>query len=353
MYRSVCAALVVSTGIYAAYGVLAGSLAFIGIDQAHPTGGRILVSGGLVSLLAAVWAAVLARSGSHRGSTVLTGAAGGVVFAGATFYLYFGGAPPQPARTTIGVGLVGVQVAAVPVVAWLLRGPRGTRPGPAVLTGLMVLVGGGTMIYASVTHQVEARETITHQVAAVIVESGRGDITIHASGARGTVQVIRRGRLRVGSDLAPLEFSDGNTLIIDDQTDDSETSGISYEVRVPAGVRIGATTFSGTIDADGDFSSVVLQTATGTVETELSATTVFAYATTGGRIDLRLQRAPTQLTSESDSGDIDVRLPADQAYTVETRSGSGVTHVTVQQDSTSTHQVKATSGTGNITIQPG
>ncbi|WP_407068261.1 DUF4097 family beta strand repeat-containing protein [Lapillicoccus sp.] len=179
------------------------------------------------------------------------------------------------------------------------------------------------MIYASVTHQVEARETITHQVAAVIVESGRGDITIHASGARGTVQVIRRGRLRVGSDLAPLEFSDGNTLIIDDQTDDSETSGISYEVRVPAGVRIGATTFSGTIDADGDFSSVVLQTATGTVETELSATTVFAYATTGGRIDLRLQMAPTQLTSESDSGDIDVRLPADQAYTVETRSGSG------------------------------
>ncbi len=197
-----------------------------------------------------------------------------------------------------------------------------------MLTGLMVLVGGGTMIYASVTHQVEARETITHQVAAVIVESGRGDITIHASGARGTVQVIRRGRLRVGSDLAPLEFSDGNTLIIDDQTDDSETSGISYEVRVPAGVRIGATTFSGTIDADGDFSSVVLQTATGTVETELSATTVFAYAT---RTAPRLTRSKQPAgPATSPSSQDDHRRPPSRAFAGRRRRTTAVETATAK-----------------------
>ena len=384
-YRTACAVLAALTGIYAAIGVLLGWALFSVGDVVHPTEGRMFLLGALACLGAALWAAVLARPRSpHRGSTVLVGAVGGLLLTAGSFYLYGGGASARPPKTTIGLAFVGVQVAAVPVVAWILGGlpdssarpptsgteaghaspsvpPAAAEPGArrrfrhrvsgfALLTGLALF--GGTAIYGLGTRQIEAHETITHQVTAVFVRSGSGDITVHGTGAAGTVELIRRARLGAWGDLPPYEFSSGDNLELGPRKDNDDDWGISYEIRVPAGVKVNADTVYGNIDADGEFSTVGFQSAYGHVKADLSASTVDAYVFNGGSVNLRLRVAPAQLTTDADTGDVDVRLPGDQAYAVETRSG-GVPQVTVQQDSRSPHRIKATSGSGAVTVQPG
>lgn len=121
-YRTVCAALAVATGIYAAYGSLATLVGVLLSGGIRTLVDWLFCAGALACLGAAIWAAALARGGRHQGFTLVVGLLGGLVLAGMTAYLVGGEAPPRPPRTTIGLAFIGVQVAAVPVLAWLRAG---------------------------------------------------------------------------------------------------------------------------------------------------------------------------------------------------------------------------------------
>lgn len=352
--RAACAALCVATGVYAAFAGLIGSVALLGLDDtAHPTEARTYPLGALVCLVAAVWAGWLAYRGPQLGWRLVVGSIAGVVLAAMTFYLWGGGAPPEPPRTTIGLVFAGVQVAAVPILALLLSRPH--LRGPAAVLGIgVLLLGAGTTIYASGTRQVEEQQTVMHQITAVTIRSGSGDITIHGDGAPGSMEVIRRARLGAWRDLPPLMLGDGDQPSLGGNQNSVYDSDVSYEVRVPSGVRVSAQTFSGNVVVDGAFSSVLLQGGSGYVRADLSTTSVDANTTMGGNINLRLRTAPASVALLSDSGKVDVALPANQKYAVEITpiAGSGAVDVTVPQASASTHRVKATVGSGGLSLHP-
>jgi len=351
--RAICAAICVATGVYAAFAGLIGLVALLGLDDtAHPTEARTYPLGALACLVSAVWAGRLAYRRPPRGWTLGVGSVAGVVLAAMTFYLWGGGAPPQPPRTTIGLVFAGVQVAAVPILALLLRRPRLRCPAAAVLGIGVLLLGAGTTIYASGTRQVEERQTVGHQITAVTISSGIGDITIHGDGAPGSMEVIRRARLGAWRDLPPIVLEDSDQPSLGGNQNSVFDSDVSYEVRVPAGVRVSAQTFSGNVVADGEFSSVRLQGGSGYVRADLSPTFVDAYTTMGGSINLRLRTAPTALALSSDSGRVDVGLPADATYAIETPRAVPGAVVTVLQDSASTHRVTVTVGAGGLSLHP-
>ena len=216
---------------------------------------------------------------------------------------------------------------------------------------MLVLAGAGAAVaLAGVGQRVEQHDLLTHQISALTVNTGGGDVTVRTGGAPGTVEVTRKTRSAGAlTALGPTSW-DGNTLIL---LGDCEGCGdIDYEIRVPAGVDVTAKTGSGDIELDGALRTVSLQTGSGDIDGNVGAGSITAR-TGSGDMDLRLDNAPNQLTANSGSGDVDIKVPENQSYAVTYRTGSGDTEINVPQQSTSDRKIEVQTGSGDISVSGG
>ena len=216
---------------------------------------------------------------------------------------------------------------------------------------MLVLAGAGAAVaLAGVGQRVEQHDLLTHQISALTVNTGGGDVTVRTGGAPGSVEVTRKtrsaGRL---TPLGPTSW-EGNTLTL---VGDCEGCGdIDYEIRVPAGVDVTAKTGSGDIELDGALRTMSLQTGSGDIDGNVGAGSITAR-TGSGDMDLRLDNAPNQLTANSGSGDVDIKVPENQSYAVTYRTGSGDTDINVSQQSTSDRKIEVQTGSGDISVSGG
>ena len=173
---------------------------------------------------------------------------------------------------------------------------------------MLVLVGAGAAVaLAGLGQRVEQHDLLTHQISALTVNTGGGDVTVRTGGAPGTVEVTRKTRSAGGlTPLGPTSW-EGNTLTL---LGDCEGCGdIDYEIRVPAGVDVTAKTGSGDIELDGGLGTVSLQTGSGDIDGDVAAAGSITTRTGSGDMELRLGNAPSLLSAHSGSGDVDIKVP--------------------------------------------
>lgn len=228
------------------------------------------------------------------------------------------------------------------------RRPRHLRRIAAAAAGVVVLAGAGTAFALAGGRRVEQRETLTHEVTALSIDAGGGDVTVRSGASPGTVEVTRRARWAWRSAPSGRETWQGSTLAI--EPDCPGICDLDYEVRVPDGVAVTAHTGSADIDLGGTLGAVFVEAGSGDVKADVTTSTL-ATRTGSGDIELRLGSSPTQLSANSGSGDIDIWLPSGQTYAVDFQTGSGDTEVNVQQQSTSDHHVQVRTGSGDIMLE--
>ena len=216
---------------------------------------------------------------------------------------------------------------------------------------MLLLAGAGAAVaLAGVGQRVEQTDILSHQISALTVDAGGGDVTVRTGGAPGTVEVTRTTRSTEALPaLGPTSWQ-GTTLTLPGECDGC--GEIDYEIRVPAGVDVTAKTGSGDIELDGALGTVSLQTGSGDVDADLAAGSI-TTRTGSGDMDLRLGNAPTQVTANSGSGDVDITVPGGQSYAVTSRTGSGDRDINVPQQSTSDRKIEVQTGSGDISVSGG
>ena len=187
-----------------------------------------------------------------------------------------------------------------------------------------------------------------HQVTAVTIDAGDGDVTVRTGATADTVEVIRRARGSLSDSQAARGTWDGTTLVI--RPECPGNCGVDYEIRLPTGVAVTAKTGSGDIELGGTLGTVSVQADSGDVEADVAVDN-FTTRTGSGDMQLRMRSAPTQLTATSGSGDIGIRVPSAQTYAVAANTGSGDTEIDVPRQDAASHRVQVQTGSGDISLR--
>jgi hypothetical protein len=197
--------------------------------------------------------------------------------------------------------------------------------------------------------RVEKHDFLTHEISALAIDAGGGDVTVRAGGPRGTVEVTRTTRSSNAlADLGPTSWQ-GSTLTLNCATG----CDIDYEIRVPAGVAVTAQTGSGDVELEGNLGQVSLQTGSGDVDADIATTSSLTTSTGSGDMALRFGSAPSLISADSGSGDVDIQVPNGQRYDVDSQTGSGDTDIVVQRQDAADHRIHVKTGSGDITISGG
>jgi hypothetical protein len=214
-----------------------------------------------------------------------------------------------------------------------------------VAAGVLVFGGAGAAMALAGGDRVEQHVLLKHSVSALTITTGGGDVTVRAGGPADTVQVTRKARGSTA--LAPLSASDfkDNTLVLTC----GDACDVDYEVRVPAGVSVSATTASGDVELDGGLGEVTVQTGSGDVDANVAADRLTSR-TGSGNTDLRLGNAPTLVTATSESGDIDIRVPDGASYAIDPQPGSGDQDIDLVSQTGASHAIQVGSGSGDISV---
>ena len=225
------------------------------------------------------------------------------------------------------------------------------------------------------------------------IRTGSGDIQIRV-GESSRVQLVGRisARDRMGQDAAervrqieaaPPIQQNGNLISVGETRNDPryENVSISYELTVPAQTQITARTGSGNqtigsvrgavraqtgsgdIFIEGTGGNLDAQTGSGNIRVSSVSGTV-QVQTGSGDVDVR-QIVKADVQAQTGSGDVVLGLPADAAFTLEARTGSGsiesVHPLTIQGSVRRNHlygtvrgggnSVRITTGSGSIRIR--
>jgi hypothetical protein len=247
-----------------------------------------------------------------------------------------------------------------PRLAFIADGaPRGRRTAlraalrlSAGLAVLLVLagcdalgkVGAGTHNPAAVSFTVSAR------VTAVVIDGGSGSVDVTGS-ARSTVSVSQQATY---SSTAPAatHVLHGTTLTVSYTCPTELVCGVSYDVQVPQGIAVSASTNAGTITLTSLAGTVHARAAAGLITAVDLRSPASTFKTDAGGIIATFSVAPQSLTATTNVGPITLTVPGSVAYRVNTHTFVGTSTVTVHRSSSPAHTVTASSDLGSISINP-
>jgi hypothetical protein len=194
-------------------------------------------------------------------------------------------------------------------------------------------------------------KTVSYQesspVQSLVVKGIVGDIQV--IGGDGTsVSVTEKHRFDKTEPVASHTVVNG-TLTLSYTCGDSHC-GVDYTVTVPAGTKVQVT------DSTGD---VRLSRLAGTVQATTGASQISAdgltspqvqLTTTTGDITVGFTRAPSSVTANVITGDVQFTVPTSVKYAVDAHADIGEVHVDVPQDPDGANKIYAKVGTGNVTV---
>jgi len=236
---------------------------------------------------------------------------------------------------------------------------RGLTPGrraTLVVGGLfavaLIAMGTWTAINALGTTTEERHLTLTPTAGRLSIRTD-GDIEI-TTGSGSDVQITEKVRHSIGRPKLAETSTDDGVVLTGDCAWYSSTCQVSFQVTVPAGLSVDATTSAGDITVHGTTSSVRLSSSAGDIRaTGLRSESVDARSSAGD-VELSFDGPPTSVTVHSSAGDVDVVLPpVDGSYRVEVDTSAGDQHVDVPVDPRSGRVVNATTSAGDVTVRSG
>lgn len=192
--------------------------------------------------------------------------------------------------------------------------------------------------------------TISGHVTAVVIEGGASSITVTGSD-RSTILVSQQASYsktapatsrRVAGDTLTLSYSCSGQLVC----------GVEYDIQVPRGVAVRASTRAGSITLTSLAGNVTAQTDAGLITADdLSSATVDLKSNAGGII-AAFSATPGSVSASTNIGAITITVPGAVAYQIHTHTYVGSSTVQVSQNPASPHVITASSDLGSITISP-
>lgn len=188
--------------------------------------------------------------------------------------------------------------------------------------------------------------TVTTPVRALVVTTSADGGTITITGSqRSTVQITVQASYFTAPPHLEQSLSRG-TLTLGYTCADC---GVSYDIKVPRGIRVDATVYRGDLTLSSLSGDVTAYTGTGNLTgTNLSCESA-AFRDDIGGISVSYSSPPALLRASGSGASITIRVPADVAYDVHATGAD----VAVRVSRTSAHVIDAQSGTGAIRILPG
>jgi hypothetical protein len=222
----------------------------------------------------------------------------------------------------------------------------------ALLAVLPLLAGCGALGKTGVgAHYPPARVfTVSGRVTAVVIDGGSGSIDVTGSPVS-TVSVSQQVSYS-GKPPAATHVLRGTTLTLSYTCPTELACGISYTVRVPAGVAVSAATGAGAGTLTSLAGTVTAHAGAGLITAVDLRSAVASFKSNAGGVVATFSVAPRSLTATTNVGPITLTVPGSVAYKISTHTLVGISTVTVRRGAGSAHSISASSDLGSISINP-
>jgi hypothetical protein len=200
------------------------------------------------------------------------------------------------------------------------------------------------------THKATTVYQISSPVAAVVVISHAGNVTISGRGGTGTSVTEQAAYSKTAP--ATTRMVSGKTLTITYSCPVELVCAVAYVVQVPRGVAVQATAGAGAIRLSGLAGNVTAKAGVGFIDaTGLTGSSV-SLTTGAGGINAAFAATPHAVQATARVGAVAVRVPGGVSYQVTAHAHLGKATVSVPQSSSSAHTISATTDVGTILIAP-
>jgi hypothetical protein len=237
----------------------------------------------------------------------------------------------------------------------MFRGSRSSLALAAmVCAAVPALAGCGTLGQAGAGIHVSPSSTysVTRRITTVVINGGSGSIIVTG---------INHGAIRVSqqpsysnSKKPPVTTRtvSGSTLTLSYTCPTELVCGVAYDVQVPPGVAVQASTREGSITLSSVTGPVTARTLAGFISATSLASPSATLRSSAGGINASFTAPPGSVQASTTVGPIFLAVPNTVSYKVNGHTYVGKTTVTVRQATASAHTITAHSDLGSITISP-
>jgi hypothetical protein len=234
------------------------------------------------------------------------------------------------------------------------RVSMGSRAAIAALASAVLAAIGGCgslkQIGADAHSGATRTFTITGHVTTVVIEGGSSSITVTGSD-RSTILVSQQASYSKTAPATSRRVA-GDTLTMSYSCPGQLVCGVEYDVQVPRGVAVRASTRAGSITLTALAGDVTAQTDAGLITADDLSSATAALRSNAGGIIAAFSAAPGSVSASTNIGAISVTVPGTVAYQVHTHTYVGSSSVKVRKSPSSPHMITASSDLGSITISP-
>jgi DUF4097 and DUF4098 domain-containing protein YvlB len=223
-----------------------------------------------------------------------------------------------------------------------------------LLTGVLLVVCGVAVgASEALTHERTSSATIAHHIERVVVRADTGHVNL--SGSAGSRVVVGQQLRWLWRKPRVATHVEGSTLTVSAECPVSSTLNrckADLDLAIPFDADVVVVGDSGDIVADRLAGHLDLTTDSGNVTGRDLYPTVLKATTDAGNVDLEFATQPVSVNANSDSGDVDVTVPAGGEYRVDATTDAG--DVTVQGILRNDHagrSITATADAGDVTVR--
>jgi Putative adhesin len=251
--------------------------------------------------------------------------------------------------------------------------PNPVRRGAIIGGGLLAVIvigwGAFSVVELIARQKTSAPISVNGSVRHIIVDLDAGGMTLHGGAA-----TVVTGTRTVERSLRAPTFSEtltGDTLTVKSRCQ-SFVNGfcsVSYDLNVPAGVTVEATSSGGSLTASdiaGDLTlsssagsvsvtgatgRLMLSSSAGSVKVSETRSTEINARSSGGSVKVSLLAPPTNVDLSSSAGSATVELPrTSDAYDVDASSEAGSSTVDVDTATSSGRKIRVRSSAGSVKV---
>ncbi len=222
-----------------------------------------------------------------------------------------------------------------------------TLPAAACLA-VLALAACGTPLLPD---QQQTRTYTVPLVRVLVVDGHAGHVNVTGSDRSG-VSVTERISY-TGQPPSTTHRESGGTLTVSYTCPSEVDCGVDYDIQVPRGLEVRASTQAGAIRLSSVAGQVKASTEAGSITGDSLAGDSAELSTHIGSIDAAFVSVPAMIRATTTTGTITIRVPVTGSrYAVITATGIGRTSVHVPKDSSAPHVIIARTDVGSVSIGP-
>jgi hypothetical protein len=221
---------------------------------------------------------------------------------------------------------------------------------PLALLPLLAGCGGLPKLGAGTHNPPAAKFTVSARVTSLVINGGSGSINVTGS-SRSTVAVSQQASYS-GKPPTVTHVLHGTTLTLSYTCPRELVCGVSYDVQVPAGITVSASTGAGSVTLTSVGGTVSAHAGAGLITAVDLRAAVASFTSSAGGIVATFSAVPRSLTASTSVGPITLTVPGSVAYRLSTHTVVGTSTITVRRSDSSAHSISARSDLGSISVNP-